>query len=119
MKPQSAKAKGRAYQQLVRDRIREVLEPYGVVDGDVESRGMGQNGSDIILSPLAKRLLPVEIECKSLAKAAIYGPYEQAKTHGGLEPVVAIKANRKEPLVVISLDYYIKLEKARLAGVEQ
>jgi len=112
--PASAKAKGRAFQQLVRDKIRGILKPYGVVREDVESRGMGQQGSDIILSPLAKRFLPVEIECKSLAKSAIYGPYEQAKTHGDLEPVVAIKANRKEPLVVISLDYYLYLEQRRL-----
>jgi hypothetical protein len=31
-----------------------------------------------------------------------------------LEPVVVMKANHKKPLVVISLDYYLKLERGRI-----
>jgi hypothetical protein len=117
MKPQSAKQKGRLLQQKVRDVLRSLLGPHGCVDGDIESRGMGQGGSDVILSPLAKRLLPVEIECKSNAQWAVYKPYEQAKTHGDLEPILVVKANRKEPLVVMSLDYWIKLERHRMKDV--
>lgn len=114
MKTPSCKSKGRELQKTVRDCIRSLLEPFGATDGDIESRGMGQNGSDVILSPLAKSLLPVEIECKSRASWAIYGPYEQAKGHGELEPILVVKGNRKKPLVVISLDYWIELERCKL-----
>lgn len=110
MKTSSAKAKGRRLQQLVRDKIRELLKPHGVVAEDVESRGMGQGGSDVILSPLAKKHLPVEIECKARKSWAVYEPYEQAKTHGDLQPILVIKGDRKEPLVVMSLDYWMELE---------
>jgi len=46
---------------------------------------------------------------------AVYKLYEQAEGYKDKgEPVLFIKANRKKPLAVIDLDYYMKLEKARI-----
>jgi len=115
MKTQSAKQKGRKLQQYVRDKICEILKPYGVVAEDVKSTAMGQSGIDVQLSPFAKSFLPIAVECKSHKSMAIYGLYAQAeeyKTQG--EPVLVVKANHKKPLAVIDLEYYLQLEKTRI-----
>jgi len=110
MKPQSAKAKGRNLQKYVRDAILAVfkeLEP-----DDVRSTSMGASGEDVLLSPKARAVLPVAIECKSRRRIAVYRDYEQATGHAGTtgrEPLVVIKENSKGPLAIISLKYYLDL----------
>jgi hypothetical protein len=113
---QSAKAKGRRLQQLVRDKLRSLSSNFR--EGDIESRGMGQSGEDIILSPHARDLLPLSIECKSYAKFAVYSIIDQCKANcpSDCEPVVVLKADHKKPVAVIDLDYYIKLESYRIKG---
>jgi hypothetical protein len=113
----SAKQKGRKLQQLVRDKLIELLTPWGIVEDDVKSTGMGQGGEDVQLSPLARKYMPVSIECKKYAKFAIYGPYEQAeKASGKYEPLLVIQGDRKKPLAIVALDYYIELERQRIKG---
>tara|TARA_R110000851_G_scaffold12862_4_gene44300 strand:- start:6104 stop:6478 length:375 start_codon:yes stop_codon:yes gene_type:complete len=113
----SAKAKGRKLQQLVRDKVLELLAPRGIVADDVKSTGMGQGGEDVQLSPLARKYLPVSIECKKYAKFAVYGPYEQAEKASGInEPLLVIQGDRKIPLAIVSLDYYLSLEEWRIEG---
>jgi len=113
----AAKAKGRRLQQLVRDKIQILLEPYGVVAEDVKSTTMGEGGEDVQLSPLARRLLPISIECKSHKAFAVYKPYEQAeKASGKSQPVLIIKGDHKKPLAIIDLDYYFELEACRIKG---
>lgn len=65
MKTSSCKAKGRRLQQEVRDLLLEILKPYGIEEGDIQSVAMGQSGEDLILSPAAKRILNLSIECKN------------------------------------------------------
>lgn len=114
IKTSSAKSKGRGLQQLVRDKLLSLSDTFR--DGDIESTGMGQSGEDIQLSPHARDLLPISIECKSHAKFAVYSVIDQCKTNcpDGCEPVVVLKANYKKPVAVIDLDYYIKLESYRM-----
>lgn len=76
---------------------------------DVRSTGMGQTGMDIQLSTKATELIPFDIECKSLKKVGIYKYYEQAQSHGNNEPLLVVKQNRSKPLVVVDLEYFIKL----------
>ena len=115
MKPQSAKAKGRLFQQLIRDKIIDLLKPYGVVAEDVKSTSMGAGGVDVQLSPFAKTFLPIAPECKSHNSMAVYKLWEQTVANKGNEtPVLFIKVNNKKPLVVIDLEYYLQLEKARI-----
>lgn len=73
---------------------------------------MGVSGEDLLLSPKARRYLPISIECKSRSAIAVYGYYEQAKTNAkGYEPVVVVKQNRSKPLVVVDAEYFFKLLK--------
>ena len=111
----AAKAKGRRLQQDVRDKILELLAPYGVQADDVKSTAMGQGGEDVQLSPLARSFLPLSIECKSHKSFAVYKHYEQAEaTAGKNKPVLVIKGDRKKPLAMLDLDYYMYLEQCRI-----
>lgn len=108
MKPASAKNKGRLLQQWARETILSIfveLEP-----DDVKSTSMGAGGEDIQLSPAARKLIPLQIECKSKARVAIYKDYQQAISHGkGHEPVVIIKQNGAKPLAIVSVDFLFNL----------
>ena len=116
IKTSSAKQKGRALQQFVRDSIIDLLKPYGVVADDVKSTSMGASGEDVQLSPLAKRLLPVSVECKSHKAMAIYTWWTQclSNTKAGERPLLVIKINQKKPLAVMDYQDYIRLEQIRL-----
>ena len=109
MKTSSAKAKGRLLQQLVAKKLRESFPQF--TELDIKSTSMGVTGEDVQLSQPAKNLLCIQIECKNRAKIAVFQDYAQAKTHGNAEPVVVLKQNRTKPLVLIDLDYYMKLLK--------
>lgn len=108
MKTQSLKAKGRKLQQWVCGVIlhnHPSLEP-----DDVKSTAMGQGGEDVQLSPAARKLIPVSIECKARANIACYSWYRQAEANcpKGAEPIAVIKANREKPLVVVDAEYFFK-----------
>mgnify|MGYP003143903472 FL=1 len=108
MKTSSKKGKGRSLQQWVRDLI---IDKFNLTSDDVRSTIMGCSGEDILLSPAARQKLNVSIECKSRARVAVYGFYEQAKTNcpGDAEPVVVVKQNRSIPLCVVRAEHYFEL----------
>jgi hypothetical protein len=110
IKTSSAKAKGRNLQKKVRDAI---LAQYpDLTEDDVRSCPMGSNGEDIQLSTAAKAAFPYSVECKARAKIAlVYDALDQARTQNDLTPVAVIKADRKEPLVVLTLDAFMDLLK--------
>lgn len=56
---------------------RAVLKPYGLTDEDCESRGMGQQGVDIILSPAARSYLNHSIECKKHKRVVVPKLFEE------------------------------------------
>lgn len=107
MKPRSAKAKGRKFQQEVRDMILERF-PDLTAD-DVRSTSMGAGGEDIQLSTAARRLLPIQIECKSKSKSAIHTMYDQALEHGDYTAVLIVKKNHAEPLAIIPAEWFFDL----------
>lgn len=104
---QSAKAKGRRLQQAVRDAILEAFS--GLESDDVRSTSMGAGGEDVLLSPAARKLFPYTIECKNLAKIAVYNYYVQATGHNDYEPLVVIKQNRSKPLAVVDFEHFMEL----------
>lgn len=114
IKTSSAKAKGRNLQQYVRDKLMNLSESFR--EGDIESQSMGVSGEDLVMSPHARDILPISVECKAHAKFAVYTIIDQCKenTPDGCQPVVVLKANRRKPVAVIDLDYYIELERKRL-----
>lgn len=107
MKTQSAKAKGRNLQKWVRDKIIATFPSLSL--DDVRSTSMGAGGEDVQLSPAARELFPFQVECKNLAKIAVYNYYEQAKEHGYHQPVVFIKQNGCRPLAIVDADYFFKM----------
>lgn len=109
MLPASSKAKGRIFQQWVRDLI---LKTFPSLEADdVKSTSMGAGGEDVQLSPAARKLFPYQIECKSKATSQVHTYYEQAKTHGKHEPIVFVKMDRKEPLAIVSAKHYMEVIK--------
>lgn len=76
---------------------------------------MGATGVDVLLSDAAVKCFPFAIECKSHASFAVYKHYEQAvenKTED-TTPLLVIKQNRAEPLVVLSLEDFMELYESR------
>jgi hypothetical protein len=107
MKPASAKAKGRKLQQWFRD---QVLKRYlSLEPDDVRSTSMGAGGEDILLSPAARKLLPLSIECKNRASFAFYKDLDQAVVNcpKGAQPVLVAKANHRDPVVIIDAEYFL------------
>ena len=110
MKPQSAKAKGRNLQKLVVSKILELF-PW-LKEDDVNSRSMGAGGEDILLSPFARKSLPLSFECKNTERINLWNAYDQAKSNSkGFESVLVVKRNRMHPLAVVSLDYFLNLHR--------
>ena len=110
MKTKSRKAKGRRLQNYVRDKILKTFKH--LKKEDVQVALMSETGPDIKLSRIAKRLVPLQFECKNQQKMkTVYDFYSQAGRHGRLEPVVIMKQNSREPLVVIGFDYFFELIK--------
>lgn len=104
----AAKAKGRKLQQTVRDAI--VAKYPNLTPDDVRSTPMGSNGEDIQLSTAAKAQFPFSVEAKARAKIAlVYDALEQAKSQNDLTPLAVIKADRKSPLVVMTMEDFFKL----------
>lgn len=113
MSTRSRKAKGRSLQNtvvtklyLTSDRILDVPE---LSKGDIRGAIMGETGADVKLSPAAKKIFPFNIECKNQEKfKGIYDAYSQCEEHEGLyESIVVIKMNRKKPLAILDLDYFL------------
>lgn len=110
MRTASKKNKGRLLQQYVRDKILEYFPTLS--QDDVISTSMGNFGEDIKLSKHARELLPISIECKSYAEFAVYKHYIQAEKNAKeYQPVLIIKQNRADPLVILDLDYFLDLMK--------
>ena len=112
MKTQSAKAKGRRFQQWVRDQLIEKLDVH---PEDVESRSMGAGGEDLIMARAARLKFPYSIECKNQESLNVWKSYEQAESNSGkYEPVVFIKRNNQTPLDVVDAEYFVRLHNERV-----
>ena len=109
MKTSSAKAKGRSLQKYIRDRLLKTFEAVPIYD--IASRPMGSQGSDLIMSAVAKKYFPYKIECKNQeAFANVYKAFEQAKSQKeDGEPLLILKRNREQPLVVVDFEVFLEL----------
>lgn len=76
---------------------------------DVVSRSMGAGGEDVLLSPAARKWVPFQIECKNQNEVAVYKWYHQAGEHGSHEPLLVIKQNHDDALVIIDAIEFFKL----------
>lgn len=110
MKTQSAKAKGRRFQQQICEMIRSA---FPVLDGDdVTSRSMGAQGTDVLLSPHAQHFFPFAVEAKNQEKLNIWSSLEQAEANRGkLTPLLFFKRNRTKAYVALSAEDFMEIMK--------
>ena len=109
MRVQSAKAKGRRLQQWVRTKLIEMLEVH---PEDIESRSMGAGGEDIIMARAARQKFPFSVECKNTERLNVWDAYDQACANcGDYEPILFIKKNGRNPLVVLDAESFIRTQR--------
>lgn len=109
IKPASAKAKGRRFQQWIRTQL---IKSFGLSPTDVQSQPMGSGGEDLVLGDQSRKVFPYSIEAKHRQSyKELYKAYEQARanTPKGCEPLFIVRTNREDPLVVMSFDHFIHL----------
>ena len=109
--PKYSKAKGRKLQNLVRDRLRVAFP--SLEEDDVKSQTMGMPGEDIVLSPAARKQIPYSFECKNVERLQFWSAVEQAEANckEGIDAVVVIKKNRKQPYIAVSFEVFLELIK--------
>jgi len=109
MKPSSGKAKGRRLQDKVCADLNEKLTPY-VRTGDIRPAIMGESGCDIKLSPAGRDAFPFSIECKNVERLNLWNAWDQATGNSdGYVPLLVIKKNRRDPLVVLDWSVFLEL----------
>ena len=81
MKTSSAKAKGRRLQDYVVKKLKEKYLNNSLEDDDVKPAIMGETGTDIKLSPLAKSFIPFDIECKNQEKLNVWSALKQCEAN--------------------------------------
>ncbi len=99
--PASRKAKGRRFQQALRE---DLITELAIDPGDILSTAMGQSGCDLYLSPAAREQFPFGVEakrCETLAIPAWWKQCECNASNVGLIPLLVFKRNREEPLAVL------------------
>ena len=106
----SRKNKGRKLQNHIRDIFRSVFKDK-LEEGDVESRQMGGSGTDVVLSPLAKKLIPFDVECKNVEKFNINETIKQAKANSKPDriPLIVFTKNKDDVYVTLTLNDLLKL----------
>jgi hypothetical protein len=109
MKTQSCKAKGRRLQQTI---VKKILNKFTLLNQrDVQSRSMGAQGCDIMLSERAFKILGFSMECKNKeASKALLKDFSQAETNVGEgKPLLIISANRSDILAILKFDDFLEL----------
>ena len=108
MKAKSAKAKGRKLQNFVVEKLREIYSE--LEDDDIKAQIMGVSGEDIVLSPLAKKLIGLSFECKNQERLNLWDSLSQAETNAeNRTPVLVFKRNRSKTYAAIPFDFLIEL----------
>ena len=99
MTPQSAKSKGRRFQQKCIEMLIDILDIH---PEDLESRGMGGGGEDIIMARAARQKFPYSIECKNKEKMSFWSDFKQSQANcGKYAPILLAKKNRTKPIALL------------------
>jgi|TARA_Y100000294_G_C8434278_1_gene288094 hypothetical protein len=110
MKHNSRVKKGKKLQRILRDKLLKAF-PH-LHPADIRVARNGENGEDLKLSRIGRRLISYQFECKNQEKFKIlYSFYDQGVRHGKHEPVLVIKQNTRRALAIIDLDQFIDLIK--------
>lgn len=99
--------------------LRTLYAPYGTQDGDIESVPLGVTGVDVVLSPLAKSILHVFVECKACESINLSTEFQEHlnkySNKEGLKLLVHSR-NHIEPVVMLTLKDFSKLLESHLAA---
>ena len=111
---QSAKAKGRALQQWVCQKISDLTGYEWGSSGDdkpIESRPMGQSGTDVRMESHVIKQFPFSVECKFQESWSVHHWIEQARENQlpDTDWLLVCKRSRKTPVVVIDAEVFFKL----------
>lgn len=109
MKTRSAKHKGRRLQTTVK---KVILEQFPQLeDDDVRVANRSEPGTDIQLSPFARRVFPYSVECKNVERLNIWSALSQAQanTKEGTTALLVLCRNRTDAYVAIRLTEFMKL----------
>ena len=110
MKQKSRRAKGKKLQKILRDKLLKSFPDLHA--GHIKVAKVGQQGEDIKVSRIARRLIPYQWECKNQEKfSTLYSFFDQSCHHGPHEPVLVVKQNSRRALAIIDLDEFIDLIK--------
>lgn len=103
---QSRKAKGKNFQKEI---VQAILEMFPTLEpDDVQNRSMGAQGEDIMLSPKARKLLPISIEAKCQESLNFWQAFKQAESNAKTYiPILIARRNRTKPLVVMDLTAFL------------
>ena len=78
---------------------------------DITSRSMGAAGTDLLLSPAAKKLIPFDHECKNVERLNFWDAVKQAEanTAPGRQPILITHRNGSPIYATVRFDYLVKL----------
>jgi hypothetical protein len=116
MNTKTCKAKGREFQNKVRDMYRRIGANLGLDPEDIEGRQMGGSGVDIVFSPRAKQIyFNHSIECKKHRRVVVPRLFEEHfdkyKNTSSLK-LLFHENDRSETLVTMQAkDFMILIEK--------
>jgi len=107
----SAKSKGRELQKLVAEMISELTGlPYGK-DQAIESRPMGQTGTDIRLDTEALKRFPFSVECKAQESWSVPAWIRQARANKlpNTDWLLVAKEKGRGPVCIMDLDTFFRM----------
>ena len=108
MNTRTCKAKGRRFQQEVRDKILELFPQ--LTSRDVISTSMGDTGEDIKLSEAAVKLFPYSVECKNQERLNIWAGIKQMEgDNRNLTPLLVFKKNRTPAYCALKFEDFMVL----------
>jgi hypothetical protein len=111
MKTSSCKAKGRRLSQKVKEML--LSKAPSLVEDDIVVVPSGVNGPDLHLSPLAKSIYPLAIECKNQESLNIWAALKQSREHAvgkNTKPIVMFSRNREQFIyVALTLEDFLSL----------
>jgi hypothetical protein len=112
--PRSRKNKGKRLQNQLRDVLLEISSPTLESD-DIRSTIMGESGTDLKLSPAAKKVFPYSFECKNQEKLNIWDALKQAEENvqPNTVPALVFTRNHTPTYVTISLEHFLELIKPK------
>ena len=110
IKTSSRKAKGRRLQDSIGKCIARVLGLEFGSDKDVRPAIMGESGSDIRFSPLARsRWDFCNVECKYQESLSIWKALKQAEEHGDSKPILFFRRNNSKTYAVLEVNDFFDL----------